>query len=66
MSAYTGQDPDTIKRSLEVWDGEWVSDPYIIYPSVIGFVDAQQSLGYLPRHVTGDQIFDTEFWDHTH
>jgi len=63
MSAYTGQDPDVIKRSLEVWDGEWVSDPHIIYSSVMDYVDMQQELGYLPQRVTDDQVFDMRFWD---
>jgi len=66
MSAYTGQDPDVIKRSLEIWDGEWVSDPHVVFPSVMEYVDMQQNLGYLTRHVTHDQVFDMEFWNEMH
>ena len=66
MSAYTGQDPDVIKRSLEVWDGEWVSDPNIVYSSVMEYVDMQEELGYLTQYVTADQVFDMSFWDQMH
>jgi len=66
LSSYTGQDPDIIKRSLEVWDGAWVSDPHIIYSSVMEYVDMQENLGYLTEYVTDDQVFDTSFWDEMH
>jgi len=63
MSAYTGQEADVIKRSLEAWDGSWVSSPYVVYPSVMQYVDMQEALGYLTEHVTADQVFDMTFWD---
>jgi len=66
MSAYTGQNPDVIKLSLEVWDGAWVSDPHIIYSSVMEYVDMQENLGYLTEYVTDDKVFDTSFWDKMH
>ena len=66
MASYTGQDPDVIKRSLEVWDGVWVSNPHIVHPSVMSYVDMQEKLGYLTQDVTENQVFDMSFWDHVH
>jgi NitT/TauT family transport system substrate-binding protein len=66
MSGYTGQDADVIKRSLEVWDGAWVSDPHLVYPSVMEYVDMQMNLGYLTQDVSADQVFDMQFWDEMH
>jgi NitT/TauT family transport system substrate-binding protein len=63
MSSYTGQDADVIRRSLEMWDGSWVSNPHITYPSIMEYVDMQESLGYLTHHVIDADIFDTTFWD---
>jgi NitT/TauT family transport system substrate-binding protein len=63
MSSYTGQDADVIRRSLETWDGFWVSDPHVTYPSIMEYVDMQEVLGYLTQHVSYNQIFDTTFWD---
>jgi NitT/TauT family transport system substrate-binding protein len=63
MSVYTGQEESVILRSLEVWDGSWVSNPHIVYPSVMQYVDMQEALGYLTEHVNDDQVFDMTFWD---
>ena len=63
MSSYTGQEADVIIRSLEVWDGSWVSSPHIVHPSVMQYVDMQEDLGYLTEHVDDEQVFDMTFWD---
>ncbi|MDR2854904.1 MAG: ABC transporter substrate-binding protein [Methanomicrobiales archaeon] len=63
MSAYTGQEEDVIRRSLEVWDGAWVSSPYVVHPSVMQYVDMQEALGYLTQRVDDNQVFDMTFWD---
>ena len=63
MASYTGQEADVIVRSLQVWDGSWVSSPHVVYPSVMEYVDMQENLGYLTEHVNDAQVFDMTFWD---
>jgi NitT/TauT family transport system substrate-binding protein len=63
MAAMTGMNTSTIINSLNEWDGEWVADPNLIVPSVTGFADKQRILGYIKTNVTGQQLFDTTFWE---
>ena len=63
MTTMTGMNTSTIIKSLGEWDGEWVADPNIIIPSVTGYAEKQKILGYIKANVTGDQLFDTTFWN---
>jgi NitT/TauT family transport system substrate-binding protein len=63
MCSYTGQEADIMIRSLETWDGTWVSNPHIVHPSVMQYVDMQDALGYLTQPVNDEQLFDMTFWD---
>ncbi len=63
MAEMTGMNTATIISSLSRWDGEWIADPTVIIPSVTGYAEKQQALGYIKTPVTRDQLFDTSFWE---
>ena len=63
MATMTGMNTSVITLSLAEWDGQWVADPNIIVKSVTGYAAEQQALGYIKANVTGEQLFDTSFWD---
>jgi NitT/TauT family transport system substrate-binding protein len=62
MAEMTGMKTSVIILSLKEWDGSWVADPSIIIKSVTGFASEQQSLGYIKKVVTEQDLFDTSFW----
>ena len=58
-----GQDIEVVKKSLNEWDGSWISDPNIIIDSVVGYSQVQYELGYISKPLTKDDLFDTSFYD---
>ncbi len=63
MVALTGMEKDVILKSLDEWDGQWVSDPNAISPSVEEYASEQHALGYIKTEVTASDLIDTGFWD---
>lgn len=63
MEALTQMNQSTILKSLDEWDGEWVSDPNVIAGSVSDYVKDQAALGYIASNVTAEELIDTSFWD---
>jgi NitT/TauT family transport system substrate-binding protein len=63
FSQKIGQDIEVVKKSLNEWDGSWISDPNIIIDSVVGYSQVQYELGYISKPLTRDDLFDTSFYD---
>lgn len=63
FAAKTGQDVETVKKSLAEWDGTWISDPNIVVDSVVSYSQVQYDLGYIEKPLTKDDLFDTSFYD---
>ncbi|MCC7566542.1 MAG: ABC transporter substrate-binding protein [Methanomicrobiaceae archaeon] len=59
----TGMDIDQVRRSLNEWDGAWVSDPNLIIEPVEDYVRIQHELGYIDQPLTQDDIFDLSFYE---
>lgn len=62
METMTGMKKGVILRSLEEWDGQWISDPNIIEQSVSEYATAQAELGYIATKVTLEDLIDSSFW----
>ena len=63
MEQMTAMDASITLKSLNVWDGEWVSDPHIIFDSVASYAQDQAALGYISKSLSGADLTDTSFWD---
>lgn len=60
----TKQDLNMIKRSVENWDGKWVSDPKIQIPSTVEYARVDKQLGYINKSLSEDDLFDSSFYAH--
>ncbi len=63
MEQMTAMNSSVILKSLNEWDGNWVSDPHIILESVTNYAKDQAALGYITANLTADDLIDTSFWD---
>jgi NitT/TauT family transport system substrate-binding protein len=63
FAAKIGQDVEVIKKSLNEWDGSWISDPNIIADSVVSYSQVQYELGYIEKPLTAEDLLDTSFYD---
>lgn len=59
----TTENVDTVKTSLKEWDGKWITDPALIENSAVNYSTVQYELGYIPKSLTQEEIFDTSFYD---
>jgi NitT/TauT family transport system substrate-binding protein len=59
----TGWDVELVRKSLNEWDGTWISDPNVIVDSVVGYTGVQYELGYITAPLTRDDIFDLSFYE---
>lgn len=59
----TTENLETVKQSLKEWDGRWITDPTIIENSAVNYSNIQHDLGYIPKSLTQDEIFDTSFYE---
>lgn len=59
----TTEDLETVRKSLKEWDGRWITDPTIIEDSAVNYSNIQHELGYIPKSLTRDEIFDTSFYE---
>lgn len=63
FSNKTTVDVETVKASLKEWDGRWITDPAPIKNSVVNYSKIQSELGYIPKPLTQEEIFDTSFYE---
>jgi len=63
FSVKTKWDVETVKKSINEWDGSWTSDPSLIIDSVVDYTTIQSELGYITKPMTRDEIFDTSFYE---
>jgi NitT/TauT family transport system substrate-binding protein len=63
FSNKTSVDLETVKASFKEWDGKWITDPATIENSVVNYSKIQSDLGYIPKTLTKEEIFDTSFYD---
>lgn len=59
----TTEDLETVRMSLEQWDGAWITDPTLIEDSAVNYSNVQYELGYIPKSLTQDEIFDISFYE---
>lgn len=59
----TSEDLETVKASLKEWDGKWITDPALIENSAVNYSNVQYELGYIPKALTQEEIFDTSFYE---
>lgn len=59
----TTEDLETVRTSLEEWDGEWITDPALIESSAVNYSNTQYELGIIPKSLTREDIFDTSFYE---
>jgi NitT/TauT family transport system substrate-binding protein len=63
FAAKLGQDVNVVKKSLNEWDGTWISDPHIIEDSVVSYSQVQYELGYIQKPLTKEDLIDASFYD---
>ncbi len=59
----TETDLETVRASLNEWDGAWITDPALIENSTVDYARIQYELGYIQKPLTKEEIFDTSFYE---
>jgi NitT/TauT family transport system substrate-binding protein len=59
----TSEDVEVVQKSLEEWDGTWITDPALIENSTVEYANIQYELGYIQKPLTKEEIFDTSFYE---
>lgn len=59
----TTENIDTVKTSLEEWDGAWITDPELIKNSTVEHANIQYELDYNEKNLTEEEMFDTSFYE---
>lgn len=63
FSNKTSEDVEVVQKSLEEWDGAWITDPSLIENSTVEYANIQYELGYIQKPLTEEEIFDTSFYE---
>ncbi len=63
FASKTGWELEQVEKSLEDWDGQWIADPELIADSTVEYTQVQYELGYIPKPLTKEEIFDTSFYE---
>ncbi len=58
-----GQDIGQVKKSLQTWDGKWISDPHVEIPSTLEYAAEDFELNYTQKSLTEKDLFDTSLYD---
>jgi NitT/TauT family transport system substrate-binding protein len=58
-----GQNIDQVKKSIQTWDGKWISDPHAEIPSTMEYAAEDYELKYIPKSLTEKDIFNTTLYD---
>lgn len=59
----TGWDKENVLKSIDEWDGSWISDPEVIVNSTIDYTDMQYESGYISKPLIRDDLFDMSFYE---
>lgn len=59
----TGDNEAVSVKSMNEWDGTWLSDPHVIAKEVTAYSDSQYNSGLITKKLTVDDIFDFTFYD---
>jgi NitT/TauT family transport system substrate-binding protein len=59
----TSTDIETVKASLNEWDGKWITDPTMIENSTVDFSNTLVALNNTYKSLSKDDIFDTSFYE---
>jgi NitT/TauT family transport system substrate-binding protein len=59
----TTENVEVVKKSIEEWDGAWITDPALIENSTIEDSNTQYELNYTQKPLTEEEIFDTSFYE---
>lgn len=59
----TGDTESVSVKSMNEWDGSWITDPHIISEAVVAYSDSQYESNLITKKLTEDQIFDFTFYD---
>lgn len=59
----TGQDLDQVKRSIETWDGKWISDPHAEVESTLEYAAENHRLNYIKKDLDIKDLFDLSLYD---
>jgi NitT/TauT family transport system substrate-binding protein len=54
---------EVVRKSIEEWDGAWITDPELIKNSTIEYANIQHDLNYIDKNLTDEEIFDTSFYE---
>lgn len=54
---------EIVLKSVQEWDGQWISDPHVIEDYVVAYAKSQYEQGLSPRELTKEELFDTSFYD---
>ena len=58
----TGWEKKYVLKSIDEWDGSWISDPAIIVNSTLDYTGMQYRSGYITKPLSKDEIFDLSFY----
>ncbi|MCD4703609.1 MAG: ABC transporter substrate-binding protein [Methanosarcinaceae archaeon] len=56
-------DVETVKTSLQEWDGIWSANPHPVVDSTVNYAQVQYDLEYVDTELTEEDIFDLSFYD---
>jgi NitT/TauT family transport system substrate-binding protein len=59
----TTENVEVVRKSIEEWDGAWITDPSLIEDSTVNYSNIQYELGYTQKPLTEEEIFDTSFYE---
>ncbi|MCK5660971.1 MAG: ABC transporter substrate-binding protein [Methanosarcinales archaeon] len=59
----TGWDKEYVLKSIDEWDGSWISDPEVIVNSTLDYTNMQYESGYISKPLTRDDLFDMSFYE---
>jgi len=62
-SEVTGVSEELILKSINEWDGQWISDPHQIEDFVVSYAKSQYEQGLVPKLLTSEDLFDMSFYD---
>ncbi|MGP8320849.1 MAG: ABC transporter substrate-binding protein [Methanosarcinaceae archaeon] len=63
FAAKTGWEVNKIDKSLEDWDGKWISDPNLIINSTVDYTRVQYEMGIIEKPFSQEDIFDLGFFE---
>jgi len=63
FSEFTGDSYETVNKSIQDWDGSWITDPNIALTTTLEYAKVQHDLGYTEKLLTQDDLFDMSFYN---